>query len=148
MKKMAIIAVLLSSVIVAAVAAPALAAAKHVHAFAPYSKGMETKDDKGPAGPSIGDEHSGFFKMYNHGKGVGHFDYSCVTTHVAPGREECHATAHFKGRGRIVVEGNTNSGAQKSRVAITGGTGEFNGAGGSLVLNFRRHGAHLRFNLK
>jgi opacity protein-like surface antigen len=148
MKKMAIIAVLMSSVMVAALAAPAQAATKHVHAFAPYSKSAENSDDKAPPGPSQGDEHSGYFKMFNHGKGVGHFDYTCVTTHVDPGREECHATAHFTGRGRIVVEGNTNSGAQKSRVAITGGTGEFNGASGNLVLNFRRHGAHLRFNLR
>jgi hypothetical protein len=140
-------ALLLSSVIVAAVAAPALAATNHVHAFAPYYKSVDVKDDKAPAGTSVGDEHSGFFKLYNHGKAVGHFDYNCVITHVDPGRQECRATAHFKGRGRIAAEGNLSANATKSRVAITGGTGEFNGASGNLVLSFKKHGVHLRFNM-
>lgn len=149
MRKVAAIATtLISAVALAAVAPPAHAATKHVHALAPYAKAQMAKDDKEPAGTSIGDEQSGSFKLYNHGKGVGHFDYTCVVTHVSPNRQECHATAHFKNRGRIVAEGNTSPSADRSRVAITGGTGEFGGAGGSLVLTFQRRAAHLRWNLR
>ena len=139
---------LMSVGILAAAAVPAQAATKHVHAFAPYFKSTDVKNDQDPAGPSVGDSHSGNFKLFNHGKKVGHFDYVCVTTSVDPGREECHATANFTGRGKISLDGTTASGADDFTVPITGGTGKFNGAKGNAHLSFRRHGGHFRFNLK
>lgn len=133
---------------VAMLATPAQAATRHVHAFAPYSKSTDVRNDQDPAGPSVGDSHSGNFKMFNHGKRVGHFDYTCVTTSMGPQREECHATATFTGRGTITVMGSDASNAQDFRVAITGGTGDFNGAKGNARLSFGRHGGHFRFNIK
>ncbi|MFN2594194.1 MAG: hypothetical protein ABR579_04820 [Actinomycetota bacterium] len=134
--------------VVAVVASPAQAATKHIHAFAPYSKSTDVHNDQDPAGTSVGDSHAGNFKMFNHGKKVGHFDYSCVTTSVSPARETCQATARFTGRGKIMVAGTDDANGGDLHVAITGGTADFNGARGNATLRFRRHGAHFRFNLK
>lgn len=146
--RMGFVAVALSTVMVALAAAPADAATRHIHAFAPFSKSTDVQNDQDPAGTSVGDSHAGSFKMFNHGKKVGHLDYSCVTTSVDPAREQCQATATFTGRGTITLMGSDASSASDFRVAITGGTGDFNGAKGNATLRFRRHGGHFRFNVK
>jgi hypothetical protein len=148
-KRLAVVVVaLLSAATVIAAQGPAAAATRHVHAFAPYTKATDVAVDNAPAGPSVGDEHSGNFRLFNHGKSVGNFDYSCVRTSVDPGREECRASVHFRNRGKMTIEGNTKPSGNRDIVAITGGTGQFAGARGTAVLNFRRHGGHFRFNLQ
>jgi hypothetical protein len=64
---------------------------------------------------------------------MGTIDAQCVFGY---GVDLCRGTVFLTGRGQIIFEGRSVSGAEHGNLAIVGGTGEFVGVGGELRIDF------------
>jgi hypothetical protein len=128
-------------------------AATRVKAYSPdkdtVEEGTNTrpKDDRGDG---IGDYFVGYSPLLNKpgGRVIGNEKHQCWSF---GGTEDsfsalCNATLWLEGRGKIMVYGSfkavfTRQGpANVPKFAITGGTGEFRGAQGTVELKFKRFG--------
>lgn len=66
------------------------------------------------------------------GKRIGRFSSACQGVPSAGG--QCQATFVWKGRGRIQIAGNVDTGSDKNRLAIVGGTRDFRRAHGTALV--------------
>jgi hypothetical protein len=97
--------------------------------------------DVGTAGPSLGDEFVFSERLTRHGREVGESGVVCTIVQLLPPYEvttlQCIGTLKLRRgqitlQGLIEVQGMDDPGPFK--VAITGGTGAFSGAGGSALV--------------
>lgn len=90
--------------------------------------------DVGEPGESPGDY--GVFRdpvaIPSSGKVVGTVDVQCIAAYA----DQCRGAVSLDGRGQITFDGVTPLGVDPDRFAVTGGTGEFVGVGGSLTVSF------------
>lgn len=63
---------------------------------------------------------------------VGAVDVQCIAAYA----DQCRGSIQLRGRGQITFDGITPLGVDPDRFALTGGTGEFKGAGGVLIVSF------------
>jgi hypothetical protein len=97
--------------------------------------------DLGTPGPSLGDELVFSERLTRRGREVGVSGVVCTTTQVVPPYEvtmfHCVGTLRLK-RGQITLQGLIEVQGEDDpgpfRVAITGGTGAYTGAGGTAVV--------------
>jgi dirigent-like protein len=75
---------------------------------------------------------------------VGNDQGECIRTSVALGAWECHWTTTIWGRGSITVEGPFYD-TRNNVLAITGGTGMYRNARGTMALESRKGGAEYEF---
>jgi len=89
--------------------------------------------DTGAKGDSIGDY--GVFKdpvLSTAGVRVGTIDAQCIAEYS----DMCSGSIRIPGRGQITFDGITPLGVDPDHYAITGGTGDFDGVGGVLLIQF------------
>ena len=89
--------------------------------------------DVGEPDFSLGDEFVFTSKLTKHGTAVGHTGVVCTVTSVEREEFQCVATAWFA-KGQIAVQGLIAGEPERFPLAITGGTGVFEGADGTLVV--------------
>jgi len=93
---------------------------------------------------------SGRFTLRKSGSKRGQFVFVCTYATTDPVRQVCEGGIRIKGGGRIFIaaapeRANTN----KTVTGISGGTGEYAGATGTVELDFRgRRGAHITIRLR
>jgi hypothetical protein len=92
----------------------------------------EAEVDVGKRGFSLGDMFVFTAKLTKHHKKVGHAGVVCTITSVKKQEAQCLGTAKFR-HGQITVQGLVGD-DEVFELAITGGTGAFEGAGGTLVV--------------
>jgi hypothetical protein len=105
-------------------------------------------DADGSGDETAGDYFVGNFLLRQGGKNRGHLEFHCDLATVSPNRNLCSGVAHIAGRGEFAVADVSNSEAETEKVAITGGTGDFGGAGGNGKFVFGRNRAHFTFKVK
>jgi hypothetical protein len=89
--------------------------------------------DVAPKGDSPGDY--GVFKdpiLTNGGVRIGTIDAQCIAAYS----DQCSGSIRIPGRGQITFAGITPLGVDPDHYAITGGTGQFAGVGGVLLIEF------------
>jgi len=89
--------------------------------------------DVAPKGDSPGDY--GVFKdpiLTNGGVRIGTIDAQCIAAYS----DQCSGSIRIPGRGQITFAGITPLGVDPDHYAVTGGTGEFTGVGGVLLIEF------------
>lgn len=89
--------------------------------------------DVGEPDFSLGDSFVFSAKLMRHGKKVGHAGVVCTITSVKREMSQCAGTVTLR-RGQIAVQGLTTA-DEEFPLPITGGTGAFEGAGGTLVVH-------------
>ena len=102
--------------------------------------------DVGAPGASTGDLltfHNDLYDRTNTTK-VGHDQGECVRISPADGTWECRWIAWLDGMGALTVEGSFNDN-HGTVLAITGGTGIFRNARGTMQLGFRADPAEFNF---
>ena len=82
---------------------------------------------------SLGDMFVFTSKLTKHGKKVGHAGVVCTTTSVVREESQCLGTARLR-RGQITIQGLLAGERDVFKFAITGGTGAYEGAEGTLVV--------------
>lgn len=90
--------------------------------------------DSGATGPSLGDMFVFHSDLTRYGKHVGHTGVVCTITSAVNEESQCLGSAWFDGRGEITIQGLVAGEPQKFSFPITGGSGEFVGAEGTLVV--------------
>jgi hypothetical protein len=100
-------------------------------------------EDVGRDGPSIGDYTVFRERVYHRGDRVGRNNGHCDVTRAGAGRfaYQCNLTMFLRGRGQISMQGLFAFGRRgpglsgdEATVAITGGTGIYNHAGGTATI--------------
>ena len=101
--------------------------------------------DVGEQGFSVGDLLTFANPLYDerNEKRVGHDQGSCIVVDVQPVKFQCSWTAWFEG-GSVVVEGPFFE-DRETTLAITGGTGSYSTADGTMRLGFRDDPAEFDF---
>ena len=99
----------------------------------------ETDTDGGPPGPSAGDTFSFTERLFRGGERVGRDAVTCKIKRFERRlfEAQCFVTMVFTDRGQITAQGlvTFRRGSDRQPVlAITGGTGEFEDAGGRFVI--------------
>ena len=89
--------------------------------------------DAGKAGPSLGDAFIFTSRLTKHGTKVGHTGVVCTFTSVAREETQCVGTARFR-HGQITIQGLLAGSPNVFTFPITGGTGAYEGAEGTLVV--------------
>ncbi len=102
-------------------------------------EGTETETDGGPPGPSAGDSFTFAERLFRRGERVGRDAVHCKIKRFQRRlfEAQCLITLMFTDRGTIAAHGlvTFRRGSDRRPVlAITGGTGEFEDAGGRFVL--------------
>jgi hypothetical protein len=146
-----IVGVLGAAALIASLIVPAVAAGSGGHTrFKVYEKGSTFSkdvdaDDSG--GPSAGDYNVAHANDHANGKVVGSDRNYCFITAepTSAYKSECTGTIRINGKGSITATGwitfTQNGPAQNpTKIAITGGTGAYEGASGTLSLLFHSHG--------
>ncbi len=106
--------------------------------------------DNGPRGESPGDKFGFTEKLLQHGERVGRDAVECTVKRVTRRSftMQCLGTMTLRGRGQITIQGavtfRRNSGDTFS-LAVTGGTREFSGVGGEMVVIERDGPDRYRF---
>lgn len=107
--------------------------------------------DVGAKGPSLGDEIVFSAKLLQGGHQVGHQGAVCTTVSLKRQEAQCVATYFFRG-GRITAQALIRLGSPAPYlVAITGGTGQYEGAEGQIHVRPATHTnpkGVLTFNLE
>jgi hypothetical protein len=115
------------------------------HLVEQYSKRF-TFVDVAPKGDSPGDY--GVFKdpvLTKGGVKIGTIDAQCLAAYS----DQCTGSIRIPGRGQITFSGISPLGVDPDHYAITGGTGQFAGVGGALVISFpNSNSANLFVQLK
>ena len=91
--------------------------------------------DVGEPGESVGDMFAFSSLLTKHGRTVGHTGVACTVTSLERAEAQCVGTASLR-RGQITVQGliGEESDEEEFELAITGGTGAYEGAEGTLVV--------------
>lgn len=90
--------------------------------------------DVGEPDFSLGDEFVFTSDLTKHGTLVGHTGVVCTVTSVVREESQCLGTASFDKGGQITIQGLVAGEPEEFEFAITGGTGAFEGADGTLVV--------------
>jgi hypothetical protein len=90
--------------------------------------------DLGATGESIGDMFVFSSTLTRHGRTVGHAGVVCTVVSMDPAEAQCLGTASFR-NGQITVQGLVPDASSRFDLAITGGTGRYEGAGGTLTVH-------------
>jgi len=90
--------------------------------------------DVGETDFSLGDSFVFTSDLTRHGKHVGHTGVQCTITSVEREESQCVGTA-WTHKGQITVQGLLAGEPDEFELAITGGTGAFEDAGGTLVVD-------------
>ena len=90
--------------------------------------------DVGEPDFSLGDEFVFTSELTRHGKTVGHTGVVCTVTSVDREESQCVGTAWFDHKGQITIQGLVAGEPERFSFPITGGTGVFEGADGTLVV--------------
>ena len=98
--------------------------------------------DVGKHGLSLGDEFIFTSRLTRHGHKVGHTGVVCTITSVKREESQCVGSAKL-GRGEITIQGLMADSPRVFSFAITGGTGAFEGAEGTLVVRELPHNREL-----
>jgi Allene oxide cyclase barrel like domain len=98
--------------------------------------------DVGKQGLSLGDEFVFTSRLTRHGKKVGHTGVVCTFTSVKREESQCLGSAKLR-RGEITIQGLQADDPRVFSFAITGGTGAYEGAEGTLVVRELRHNREL-----
>jgi hypothetical protein len=93
----------------------------------------ETFVDVGRPGESRGDSFVFSARVTRHGKKVGRVGVACTITSVRRQEAQCLGTARLR-RGQISIQGLVRGEPDVFAFPITGGTGAFEAAGGTLVV--------------
>jgi len=106
----------------------------------------DTVIDIGERGDSTGDLLTFHNVLYNstNTKVAGHDQGECVRIAPVAGTWECRWTAWISGMGSITVEGRFSD-FHSTTLAVTGGTGMFKNARGTMALRFRDDPAEFGF---
>jgi hypothetical protein len=88
--------------------------------------------DTGDAGPSLGDQFVFSSQLTKKGRTVGHTGVVCTITSVTTNESQCNGTAWFDRAGQIAIQGLVAGEPEQLEFPIIGGTGKFEGAGGTL----------------
>ena len=104
--------------------------------------------DNGKPGDSVGDLYTWYNPVFDatDTTKIGHDQGDCVRVSVQAGSWECRWLTYLAGRGAIMVEGSFFD-ARNSTLAITGGTGDFRNARGSMKLTVHKGGYNFIFML-
>jgi hypothetical protein len=100
---------------------------------------VQTEDnflDFGRRGPSLGDEFVFHSDLRQEGESIGHDGGTCTVTSLEEGPDgefQCVATLWFD-EGQITVQGLVQFSDEEFEIAITGGTGAYEGAAGHLTI--------------
>jgi hypothetical protein len=89
--------------------------------------------DVGKHRESLGDSFVFTAKLTRHGKKVGHVGVVCTITSLKRGESQCVGTARLR-HGQISIQGLVPFEGRVFTLPITGGTGAFEAAGGTLVV--------------
>lgn len=89
--------------------------------------------DAGERGFSLGDSFVFSSRLTRQGETVGHTGVVCTITSVRMEESQCVGTAWLR-RGQISIQGLLAGEPEEFEFPITGGTGAFEGAGGTLVV--------------
>ncbi len=89
--------------------------------------------DVGKHGESLGDSFVFSAKLTRHGKKVGHVGVVCTFVSFKREEAQCVGTARLR-HGQISVQGLVAGEGEVFTLPITGGTGAFDAAGGTLVV--------------
>lgn len=89
--------------------------------------------DVGEPDFSLGDSFIFTSKLTKHGKKVGHTGVVCTITSTAREESQCVGTARFR-KGQITIQGLLAGEPDVFGFPITGGTGAYEGAEGTLVV--------------
>ena len=89
--------------------------------------------DAGEPGFSLGDSFVFSSRLTRQGETVGHTGVVCTITSVRMEESQCVGTAWLR-RGQISIQGLLAGEPEEFEFPITGGTGAFEGAGGTLVV--------------
>jgi hypothetical protein len=90
--------------------------------------------DVGPTGDSLGDMFVFNATLSRHHRTVGHVGVACTLVALDPDEAQCLGTASFR-NGQITVQGLVEDESSDFDLAITGGTGRYEGAGGTLSVH-------------
>ena len=89
--------------------------------------------DVGDPDFSLGDQFIFTSELTKRGKLVGHTGVVCTVTSLEREESQCVGTASFH-KGQITIQGLLSGEPEEFEFPITGGTGAFEGAGGTLVV--------------
>lgn len=89
--------------------------------------------DTGESDFTLGDSFVFTSRLSKDGRTVGHTGVECTVTSVAREETQCLGSAKFRD-GQITVQGLLSGEPQRFSFAITGGTGDYEGAEGTLVV--------------
>jgi hypothetical protein len=89
--------------------------------------------DVGASGLSLGDEFIFTSDLTKHGRLVGHTGVVCTVTSTAREESQCVGTASLR-RGQITIQGLVAGEPDVFEFPITGGSGDYEGAEGTLVV--------------
>jgi hypothetical protein len=89
--------------------------------------------DVGEPDLSLGDAFVFSSDLTKRGRSVGHTGVVCTITSVARNESQCVGTAWLR-KGQITIQGLVAGEPEMFSFAITGGTGAYEGAGGTLVV--------------
>lgn len=109
-------------------------------------------NDVGPKGESIGDSIVFTDKLYQHGERVGRDAIRCDVKRVTRRSfsMQCFGSLVFRGRGQLTVQGLITFSRNSTRnpvLAVTGGTGEFEGMSGEFTVIERRGSENTRYRI-
>ncbi len=95
--------------------------------------------DNGPRGESPGDKFGFTEKLFQHGERVGRDAVECTVKRVTRRSftMQCVGTMTMRGRGQITIQGAitfSETSGDSFSLAVTGGTGEFSGVNGEMVV--------------
>lgn len=140
--KLRAVPVVLAVAVVGVGSAPAVAHGQARNTLRLVATETQSQDlDLGASGPSLGDQHVISEVLSQNGTQVGKSGVVCTVTAIAPPYEvstfHCVATLSLRGgqitlQGLLEVQGQNDPGP--FTVAITGGTGRYNGAHGAAVV--------------
>jgi hypothetical protein len=91
--------------------------------------------DVGTPDFSLGDQFVFTSELTKHGKTVGHAGVVCTITSVAAEEAQCVGTAWFDKHGQIAIQGLLAGEPRDFSFPITGGTRDFEDAGGTLFVH-------------
>lgn len=89
--------------------------------------------DVGEPDFSLGDQFVFTSELTKRGRTVGHTGVVCTVTSVERNESQCAGTAWFE-KGQIAIQGLISGEPERFSFPITGGTGVFESAGGTLVV--------------
>jgi hypothetical protein len=127
---------------------PAVAASETLTFNIDFRKAESTDVDANNSGKDdVGDYFTGEFLLDKGGQTRGFLEFVCHHTSAHPKRDHCVGTARIAGRGQIALQGPQASNVDKFVGPITGGTGDFQNASGTVYLDFTDDPAKATFRV-